>query len=63
MAKQRLILLFDGTWNDPEDQTNVFRIAGRIVEHDGEIRQRFYYTRGWALRGWTASAGVFSDTD
>lgn len=46
MAKQRLILLFDGTWNDPEDQTNVFRIAGRIVEHDGETRQRFYYDPG-----------------
>lgn len=46
MTKQRLILLFDGTWNDPEDQTNVFRIAGRIREHDGDIRQRFFYDPG-----------------
>jgi len=46
MKKQRLILLFDGTWNDPEDQTNVFRLAGRICEHDGEMRQRFYYDTG-----------------
>lgn len=46
MIKQRLILLFDGTWNDPEDQTNVFRIAGRIHEHDGDTRQRFFYDPG-----------------
>jgi len=41
MTKQRLILLFDGTWNDPEDQTNVFRLAGHIREYDDNIRQRF----------------------
>lgn len=46
MAKQRLILLFDGTWNDPEDQTNVFRIAGRIREYDDVVRQRFFYDPG-----------------
>lgn len=46
MAKQRLILLFDGTWNDPEDQTNVFRIARHIRNSDGAIRQRFYYDPG-----------------
>lgn len=46
MIKQRLILLFDGTWNDPEDQTNVFRLAGRIRESDGDIRQRFLYDPG-----------------
>lgn len=46
MTKQRLILLFDGTWNDPEDQTNIFRIAGRIREYDGEVRQRFFYDPG-----------------
>jgi uncharacterized protein (DUF2235 family) len=46
MTKQRLILLFDGTWNDPEDQTNVFRLAGRIREQDDDIRQRFFYDPG-----------------
>lgn len=46
MAKQRLILLFDGTWNDPEDQTNVYRLARRICDYDGDIRQRFYYDPG-----------------
>lgn len=46
MDKQRLILLYDGTWNDPEDQTNVFRLAGRIRDQDGSIRQRFFYDPG-----------------
>jgi len=46
MAKQRLILLFDGTWNDPEDQTNVFRMAGKIHDEDGGISQRFFYNPG-----------------
>ena len=46
MTKQRLILLYDGTWNDPEDQTNVFRIAGRIHDYDGDVRQRFFYDTG-----------------
>lgn len=46
MAKQRLILLFDGTWNDPEDQTNVFRIASLIKKYDRNVRQRFFYDSG-----------------
>lgn len=46
MTKQRLILLFDGTWNDPEDQTNVFRLAGRIREYDDDVRQQFFYNPG-----------------
>ena len=46
MTKQRLILLFDGTWNDPEDQTNVFRLAERIREQDDDIRQTFFYDSG-----------------
>ena len=46
MTKQRLILFFDGTWNDPEDQTNVFRIAQRIHAYDGDVRQRFFYDPG-----------------
>ena len=43
---QRLILLFDGTWNDPEDRTNVYRLARRIHDHDGARRQRFFYDPG-----------------
>lgn len=46
MIKQRLILLFDGTWNDPEDQTNVYRISKHIQDYDGDVRQRFFYDPG-----------------
>lgn len=46
MTKQRLILLFDGTWADPENQTNVFRLAQRIHEYDGSVEQRFFYHPG-----------------
>lgn len=46
MTKQRLILLFDGTWNDPEDQTNVYRISRYIHDYDGDVRQRFFYDPG-----------------
>lgn len=46
MAKQRLILLFDGTWNDPETQTNVFRLASLLKDYDGDTRQRFFYHAG-----------------
>lgn len=46
MTKQRLILLFDGTWNDPEDQTNVYRITRRIQDYDGHVHQRFFYDPG-----------------
>lgn len=48
MTKQKLILLFDGTWNDPEDQTNVYRVTRRIhdYDYDGGVRQRFYYDPG-----------------
>ena len=46
MTKQKLILLFDGTWNDPEDQTNVYRVARRLHDDDGDVKQRFYYDPG-----------------
>lgn len=46
MLRQRLILFFDGTWNDPQDRTNVFRLAQQVHEHDDDIRQRFFYDPG-----------------
>lgn len=45
-AKQRLVILFDGTWNDPQDRTNVYKMGLHIVDEDGDIRQRFYYEPG-----------------
>ncbi|WP_430010435.1 DUF2235 domain-containing protein [Methylophaga lonarensis] len=44
--KQRLVILFDGTWNDPQDRTNVYQMSRHIEPVDGEIRQRFYYEPG-----------------
>lgn len=44
--RQRLIVLFDGTWNDPVSRTNVYRLAGSIADFDGDIPQRFFYSPG-----------------
>ncbi len=44
--KERLIVLFDGTWNDPEDLTNVYQLSTLIEEYDGDIYQRFFYEPG-----------------
>lgn len=57
MHKQRLIVLYDGTWNDPEDQTNVYRIARRIHDYDGEVRQTFFYDPGVGTSRWTKFRG------
>ena len=45
-AEQRLILLFDGTWDDTRQRTNVFRLAAAIEPTDGTTRQRFFYHSG-----------------
>ena len=60
MNKQRLIVLFDGTWNDPEDQTNVYRLSRCIQHYDGNIRQRFFYDPGVGTSKWShLIGGVF----
>ncbi len=43
---QRLIVFFDGTWNDPTDQTNVYRMARSVAKYDRETRQKFFYDPG-----------------
>lgn len=45
-TRQRLILLFDGTWNDHHRETNVYRMARSIHDFDGSIPQRFFYDPG-----------------
>lgn len=45
-TKQRLILLFDGTWNNVADNTNVYKLSCLIPEYDEEIYQRFFYDPG-----------------
>lgn len=56
--KQRLILLFDGTWNGPQDRTNVYRLAGDILDYDDRgVRQRFFYEPGVGTRSWEKVIG------
>lgn len=55
---QRLVLLFDGTWNDPQDRTNVYRLAQDIHDYDKQVvRQRFYYEPGVGTRQWERFVG------
>ncbi len=54
---QRLILLFDGTWNDPQDQTNVYRLTRHIHDYDGAKRQRFFYDPGVGTAKWERLGG------
>jgi uncharacterized protein (DUF2235 family) len=44
--KQRLVVLFDGTWNDHHKETNVYRLARSIEDYDGSIPQSFFYDPG-----------------
>lgn len=57
MPKQKLIILYDGTWNDPQDQTNVYRIARLLHDYDGEMEQRFFYDPGVGTSKWTKFRG------
>src|ERR1700704_5144717 len=46
-AVKRLILCFDGTWNTPEDHTNVSRIYAAIADkHSGCASQLKFYDAG-----------------
>ncbi|MBO1520055.1 DUF2235 domain-containing protein [Oceanisphaera pacifica] len=54
---QRLIVLFDGTWNDPQDNTNVAKLARSIAPFDGECRQRFFYSPGVGTSATTRFTG------
>lgn len=47
MAIRRLVLLFDGTWNKPESNTNVERLLQRLAPRDpAGIEQRVNYVPG-----------------
>lgn len=43
---QRLVVLFDGTWNDHHKETNVYRMARSIRDFDGSTQQHFFYDPG-----------------
>lgn len=49
MATRRLVLLFDGTWNKPESNTNVERLRRLIAPRDAAGNpQPVNYIPGWA---------------
>jgi uncharacterized protein (DUF2235 family) len=59
-TQERLIVLFDGTWNDPEDITNVYQLSTLIEEYDGDIYQRFFYEPGVGTsKGQKIRGGMF----
>ncbi len=53
MAK-RLIVCCDGTWNDPEDQTNIAWLKNNIVEDDEQL---VYYDTGVGTHWYDEKAG------
>lgn len=55
--RQRLAVLFDGTWNDHADQTNVYRLACSLHDYDGGIRQHFFYDPGVGTGKWDRLRG------
>ena len=51
---KRLVLCFDGTWGaltDPDELTNVVKLAGLVAAHDGAIPQIVYYNSGVGTGG------------
>lgn len=43
---EKLVVLFDGTWNDPEDCTNVYQLSTLIADSHAQPPQRFFYEPG-----------------
>src|SRR5882672_7930932 len=43
---KRLVILLDGTWNDPVDNTNVWRMKVMLASHskDGAEQRPYYHT-------------------
>lgn len=55
--KTRHVLFFDGTWNDPQDRTNVYRLARNLEDFDGKVEQRFFYDAGVGTEAFSKVAG------
>ena len=48
---KRLALFLDGTWNEPGDNTNVWRLRSMVAARDAAgIEQRVYYDTGVGTR-------------
>src|SRR5438270_1891731 len=68
LSMKRLAVFLDGTWNRPEDNTNVWRTKLMLAERsDDGTEQRAYYDpgvgTGWSdrVRGGLFGAGLFEN--
>lgn len=60
MAKKTIAMFLDGTWNDPEDKTNVFRASELIAPSNGSQEQLVYYDEGLGTQSFEGiRGGVF----
>jgi uncharacterized protein (DUF2235 family) len=59
MAKKRLIVCCDGTWNfaDQDSKTNVIKVARAIPKKADGVEQRVYYSPGVGTRRWESLRG------
>lgn len=59
MAKKRLIVCCDGTWNfaDQDSTTNVLKVARAIPKEADGVEQRVYYSPGVGTRRWESLRG------
>lgn len=59
-TKQRLALFLDGTWNEPGDNTNVWRLRSlcAVNSSDGAIQKTYYDAGPNGFKGGTFGAGV-----
>lgn len=63
MTNQRLIILFDGTRNDPKAQTNVYQIMRLLRNYDGDVRKKVFCEQSADTSKWDhfrARGGIFS---
>lgn len=68
MPNKKLALFLDGSWNNIDDNTNVWRLSQMVARHDQNgIRQLSYYTpgvgtaRGEKIRGGALGYGLDED--
>lgn len=68
MPNKKLALFLDGSWNNVDDNTNVWRLSQMVARRDGRgVRQLRYYTpgvgtaRGEKLRGGALGYGLDED--
>ncbi|MFI5251220.1 MAG: DUF2235 domain-containing protein [Bacteroidota bacterium] len=58
VTPKRLALFFDGTWNEPENNTNVWRSKLMLADRSGDgLIQKAFYDEGVGTHWWDALTG------